>query len=927
MRPIKLVMTGFESYCNRTEIDFEKLGKNGLYLITGETGAGKTTIFDAITYALYGLPSGDNRNEGMLRSHFASDEIPTQVELTFESNKKLYKVVRNPEYERKSKKGDGITKENSNATLYFITDKNVEPITKVKFVTQKIEEIIGIQKEQFCRIAMIAQGAFQKLLLANTNEKQIIFRELFKTEKFDLLQKELQSRTSTAKEDLIKLKNSLMQYLDGIDCDENNSFYEELIQMEKNEFIDTEAIQKLKKYIQLEENNFLSIKKEIGKNEKKLADVQEKLNKIEEKILLEKNLEENKNLLSEENTKFKLIEEKIKKLSIKEKEIPSLEKEKTLLEVSLKEYDEIEKKEKQLESQQNDILIYEKNYQKKVDSLEQKKIDLDKIKKELGDLKSVGENKILFESKKEEIEKELSEFDKIGENLILLNKEKENLKLLIDEYQNCEKDFAIANEEFLQKRKMFNDEQAGILAASLKKNQPCPVCGSLEHPSPAKKSLVAPTEKEVELAENNSLRLQKMATEKSKEAAAVKSKVDILSKDVFTELKSRLEIQSIDDENLIEKVNSKCVLLRKEVVDLSNKINFEKEKINRKEILEKNILLYDEQILKESNSLIEIKNSLLENKTLFLAESKNIQERKSTLAYSNLNDAKIKYEQISKEIEFVKNSVQQIEIEKNDCKEKIAVLNDRIKNFLSQISAFENYDVEELLSKKEFFVETKNELDRQRDLFNEHYGKNKDNVLAIENLYPKYKMAEENFYMVNSLYKVAAGNISGQEKISLETYVQMRYLDHITRRANLRLKIMTDGKYELCRRKNFENKKSSLGLELNVKDFYTGRERSVESLSGGEQFQASLALALGLSDEIQASEGGKKLDTMFIDEGFGTLDSDTLNKAMKALLGLSKGDKLIGIISHVEELENLISNKLKVFKDLDGKSKIEYLMG
>jgi len=188
-------------------------------------------------------------------------------------------------------------------------------------------------------------------------------------------------------------------------------------------------------------------------------------------------------------------------------------------------------------------------------------------------------------------------------------------------------------------------------------------------------------------------------------------------------------------------------------------------------------------------------------------------------------------------------------------------------------------------------------------------------------------MSEENFYMVNSLYKVAAGNISGQEKISLETYVQMRYLDHITRRANLRLKIMTDGKYELCRRKNFENKKSSLGLELNVKDFYTGRERSVESLSGGEQFQASLALALGLSDEIQASEGGKKLDTMFIDEGFGTLDSDTLNKAMKALLGLSKGDKLIGIISHVEELENLISNKLKVFKDLDGKSKIEYLMG
>lgn len=212
------------------------------------------------------------------------------------------------------------------------------------------------------------------------------------------------------------------------------------------------------------------------------------------------------------------------------------------------------------------------------------------------------------------------------------------------------------------------------------------------------------------------------------------------------------------------------------------------------------------------------------------------------------------------------------------------------------------------------------ELNEERDKVSGRKEKNKSSITRLENIFPELKKAQSHYDMIHSLYKVVSGNIAGQTKLSLETYVQMIFFDNIIRRANLRLKIMTDGKYELRRRQEFTDKRSSLGLELNVKDFYTGRERFVESLSGGEQFQASLALALGLADEIQNSAGGIKLDTMFIDEGFGTLDSDTLNKAMKALEDLSKSNKLIGIISHVNELEDRIQNKIRVSKDIFGKS-------
>lgn len=927
MRPIKLVMTGFESYCNRTEIDFEKLGKKGLYLISGETGAGKTTIFDAITFALYGSASGENRSESMLRSHFADENTPTEVELLFESNNKLYKVVRNPEYIRKAKKGDGTTKESANASLYFESDKNLLPVTKVKDVTQKIEEILGLPKNQFCRIAMIAQGAFQKLLLANTNEKKIIFRELFKTEKFDKLQNVLLQKNSEAKEEVNELSLSIRQYLNGIECNGDDEVSIEVNKIIEKGIVDDQAIIDLNKLINFEEDILNELKVKISKIEKELNKIQEKVQKAEEKKVIENSILENKNILKSEEEKLESICQKIKALEVETKKIPIYEKEKTLIEASLPEYDELEKKEESILQSQKEIKSFENQIAKENLLIEALRKKIESQKSELENLKFAGEKKVQLESDKRKFESECEEVKKIYENLISLEKEELNYKDEVKSYEELEKEFLLADNVFKEKRKMYNDEQAGILAKNLKKNSPCPVCGSLEHPSPAKCSLVAPTEQEVEEAEKNSKQLQKKSSDKAKSAAVIKSKIDVLSEQIKKDLEKKIENFSLDEKGLIEKVLQMIEQIKNKIDELNNKITLEVNNVARKEILEKEIPLEEKESNLKINSVEEIKKNIVSLNATVLVEEKNIEQKKKNLKYPSSFEAKTELEKIIQNINLIQEKNEKIEVEKKSAVQNIAVLKDRIINLTENFNKIEDFDYDELILQKEKFESQKESLDQKRDLFNEQRGKNKDNVKAIEEVYPKQIKAKEFYDMISILYKVVAGTISGKEKVSLETYVQMRYLDRITQRANLRFKIMTDGKYELCRRRNFDNNRSPLGLELNVKDFYTGRERFVESLSGGEQFQASLSLALGLADEIQATEGGKKLETMFIDEGFGSLDSETLNKAMKALESLSKGDKLIGIISHVDELENRIQNKIRVTKDLSGKSKIDILIG
>lgn len=923
MKPLKLTMTGFESYCEKTEIDFTKLNSNGIFLISGETGAGKTTIFDAITFALYGSPSGDNRSDSMLRSHFADENTPTEVEFTFESNSKIYTVKRNPEYERKSKRGNSTTTEPAGATLFFITDSSRTPVTKLSCVTKEIEEILKLSHDQFCRIAMIAQGAFQKLLLAKTDEKKTIFRNLFNTQKYEQLQTALQAEDSKSRIEVEKNKNSLQLYISGIEFENPDSETENnaaLLQIKNTGVLDEDNISELRRFLEKDETALTELKSEIETVDSKLEKLNSKIKTAEEKIEKQNLLLQTEKELESKKLEKEELQKKLKSAREAEKEKPKLQTEKSLLENSLGEYSEIEKLQSELTQNEVEYSKIKNKIEKETAELENQKNEFSNFKSEFENLKSAKERKIEFESEKKNLIATNENIQDAKTNLEFLISAQKSYTKKIEEFRKAETEYQNMNALFIEKRKLFNCEQAGILAESLQDGTPCPVCGSPVHPNPAVKSENAPSQKEVDECEKQMLQAQKISSQKSKEAAEQKIKIETVSKQIDENIKRNLKIENTNAEETLKIVNSAILENERQIELLEKNIASETQKIKRRDFLEQEIPQLEIQIENSANLINDEKQKLASDFTKNEFQKKTIAERKSKLKYETLSDAELQLKNLARRISEIENAVLQIQNAISTCETGIASLLGTHSLLKEQIASIEPYDLEELQKTQAELRGKKNELNERRDTLSGRKEKNKSSIQQIEALFPQLKKSESMYAMIHSLYTVVSGNISGQVKISLETYVQMIFFDRIIQRANLRLNIMTNGKYELRRRQDLSDKRSSLGLELNVKDFYTGRERFVESLSGGEQFQASLALALGLADEIQNSAGGIKLDTMFIDEGFGTLDSDTLNKAMKALEDLSKGNKLIGIISHVNELEERIQNKIRVSKTSRGKS-------
>ncbi|MGN0740531.1 MAG: SbcC/MukB-like Walker B domain-containing protein [Treponema sp.] len=858
----------------------------------------------------------------MLRSHFANENIPTEVDFTFESNSKIYNVKRNPEYERKSKRGDKTTRETANAVLTFITDSNLPPITKSGSVTEKIEEILKISKDQFCRIAMIAQGAFQKLLLSKTEEKKTIFRKLFNTQKYELLQERLQEEDAGARTTVEKINASIRQYLSGIDCDEPDEKNSKVIQIKKNGFLTDDDLNCLKTFLEQDEQNLCELKNSIEQNDAEIEKINSKLESAQDRLQKQNELLKIQKEFELKNAEKENFAQALENALSQEKQKPALQNEKSVLENSMSEYSEIDRLQNELQADMTSCADLQTQNDLQSNELEKLKSEIQNLKTESETLKSSGENKIEYESKIQIISTQTENLQNIKDNLQSHSELKKNYDKKIQEYKKSEDEYQNANLMFIEKRRLFNFEQAGILAETLQDSQPCPVCGSTVHPKPAKKSENAPTEKEVEELERRARQLQKESSQKSSEASELKAKLEAVLSQARTDLKRCLGIEDFNPDEALKTVLAAIAENSSQVCDLQNKIKDEDKKISRKNALEKIIPEQEQKISECEKSINDYSQQIAALKTKNDFTQKTLEEKKSKLKYKTLQDAKFRLDELASQIQNIEKNIESARTNLNECENDIAGLIGTEKILQNQISSIKDCDMQKLQQQQTELHDKKIELNKARDKVIGRKEQNKNSITQLETIFPELQKAKSHYDMIHSLYKVVSGNISGQAKLSLETYVQMIFFDNIIRRANLRLKIMTDGKYELRRRQEFTDKRSSLGLELNVKDFYTGRERFVESLSGGEQFQASLALALGLADEIQNSAGGIKLDTMFIDEGFGTLDSETLNKAMKALEDLSKSNKLIGIISHVNELEDRIQNKIRVSKDDFGKSRI-----
>lgn len=908
MRPLKITMSAFGPYAGEVTLDMQKLGKSGIYLITGDTGAGKTTVFDAISYALYGEASGNYRENTTLRSKYASADTPTFVELEFEYNNEIYKINRNPEYPRPNKRGEGFTKQSANAEL-VMPDGSV--ITKIKDVSAKVEEIIGINKNQFSQIAMIAQGDFRKLLNCETNERSKIFRKIFKTEPYHNIEIKLSSLFNELKRNREKEKSGIEQYINQLKCNENDTLSLELERAKSGDVLIEDVIKLAGEIINKDTLDYT-------KTQKNIESINEEIEKINSNIKLYENQEATKKAyvkasakLEELKTKRNDCEKAYKSAEAQREKLDDLTKKINLINSKMPKYDE-------LKSLENSIKERTQSFEKSNNLLKLKQQEITSLEKEIDEkskaLEEVKGADLLVQKltvQKEEINKKAEALKELKTEIDRCKTEQKNLKNAQSFAKSALDEYGALENEYNQIYIAFFNEQAGIIADELKDGEPCPVCGSTSHPNLARKSENAPSQADVESAQNLVKKAQEKADKARDTASALKSRVD----EIAANVKSAAKKLFGTDDNVFDDYNSNINALKKEYDCTLALLKTANEKLSLYKKLDKEIPEIQEKQKSLSDEISTLNTQKASDEAFISENTKRVTSIKSELDFESADLAKDKLKEYTNLSSDIKNAIEKSKNAFDDIKSKYDTQKGTKASLENALKEFKEIDLASLNEKSLKLNEYKKDVDETAKSL---YSRIESNKLLVDNISEKrdiLKGYDDKYVWLKALSETANGDISGKEKITLETFVQMTYFDSIIRKANIRLLTMSDGQYELVRRSDAETLKKNEGLALDVIDHFNGSSRSVSTLSGGESFMASLCLALGLSDEIQSSNGGIKLDTMFVDEGFGSLDGEALDRALSALTSLSQGNRLVGIISHVDALCDRIDNKIVITKD------------
>lgn len=914
MRPTRLTVSAFGPYAEEVTLNLDALGENGLYLITGQTGAGKTSIFDAICYALYDRPSGDVRDDSMFRSKYASADTLTFVELEFICNDKIYVVRRNPEYFRQRIHGVGEAKQLAKAQLKM-PDGTIIDRSK-KEVTKKIEEIIGLDRDQFLQIAMIAQGEFRKVLLSNTEDRKKIFRKIFKTQKFDVVQQRLREKANSLYSEFKSQITSILAYSKSISCGENSP-YNSNVQKVKEEVTPSSEIISLINDILLEDGKTRdALIAETAVLDEKLADISAVIVKAEEYQKGKEDLEKLNEKLPKLAIELKEAEEKYNAEKLKSQGIEALDKEQSSINAELDLYSELSAISGDI-IKNKQVLTFSANEREKIIA---KVESLEKEKEELNEAFNLLENSIVKEQKaiaeKEQVDNKSKELLSLGHDLSFYLKEEEKYKEKQKEYIEKSNVSLALNEKYNALYKIFLDSRAGLMAENLLSGVACPVCGSTTHPKKAEKISGAPTEAELEKLKQDCESAVSVAEALSRDCASIlgglKSKKEVLLKaldefNIDKDLHLAIDKIRLEYKNALEKI--------KEIEEVIIK---ERENVKRREKISLRLPLIDNEIKKLKDEEGVYSQRIASLSVIINANSERVLVLQKTLKFNGKEDAENRINAIEREKTELKNALELALNSLNDKKGKITNVKAQIEALNRVLSTACDVDLASARLLKERLLEEKKEKTLLKEGIVSRINSNLISLENVEKIASKNKETEEKLRWISALSDTANGTLSGKEKISFETYVQTGYFDRILRRANIRLRKMTGGQYDLTRRAEIQNYRSQAGLDIDVTDHHNGSIRPIGSLSGGETFKASLALALGLSDEIQSSSGGIKLDTMFVDEGFGSLDGESLSLAISALLDLTEGNKLVGIISHVEELKNRIDKQIIVEKAKGG---------
>ena len=1051
MKPIKLIMSAFGPYAEEMPaIEFYQFEEKGLFLISGDTGAGKTTIFDAICFALYGETSGKFRDTKNLRSEYAKDTIETYVDFYFSHQGRNYHVWRRPGYERKKQRGSGVTSVNEKAIFYSEDNKPIEGKT---LVNDTVKELLHIDEKQFKQIAMIAQGEFWNLLNAKTDERTKILRTIFQTSGYNNIEYRLKDRMDASYRQKIETENSIVQYFSDVSIDKDDEQAEALSNLQDrarrsgSAWNLEEIIEILKAVISSDKNKSKAADSELKAIEKVFETSKETLAKAETNNEFIKKLEDLKEAKKKLKDKKKEIDEKEafltrQKLATREvnpvylswkekdtsvKEIENLieEKKKDVKtasdkSVEAKEAFEKAKKEKpeadNLQKQIDKIEAEEKKYQERdelisgIEKLEKESLgfaaeekaleerekalkdEINKLKDTINTLKGTPEKLIEIKALYDNYQRLLMKINSIIDNGIpdRITKKKD-LEKKQKAYLNAFEAYEKASKKRIEAEKVLDNCRAGILAEGLGEGQKCPVCGSVHHPELAKIPDDAITEETFKKLKADEEVLQSKKSKANTDAETAKTslegiesrlKADILEclkdklfdiKDTGKELDGLIEeikeAQSIVKNKIEENTKQQEALekdsktLKKSEVDLDNaqgrktelltrdkqkfaekKQNTEAEKAKKEEVLKtlaelsfenwktakseldkaqtkkKSILDQIERADKASKeadeTLASQKAALKTLETSLDKEKKEAEERKQKLE-SVIK--KNQFESVDDMLMFVlsENKIAEVDEEISNYKQEVATNKKQLEDAEKNAKDLKVIDIDQLKEK----CDSQNaEVEKKRETSNVIKNRLKGNEDKLEKITAQKseleKSRKENG-ICTRLYNLVKGT-TGNGKITLEQYIQAAGFDGIIAAANRRLLPMSDGQYELYRQEDSLGKRSNTFLDLEVQDNLTGHRRPVGNLSGGESFKASLSLALGLSDTVSMNLGGVQMDALFIDEGFGTLDRKSIESAMDILINLSGNNKLVGIISHREELMENIPQQIRVKKAREG---------
>ena len=918
MRPLKLLMSAFGPYASAVEIDFTLFGRQGLYLISGDTGAGKTTIFDAITFALYGEPSGSNRDSGMFRSKYADSKTPTYVRLEFEYDGKTYTIERNPAYERPKERGEGTTVQNANATILL---PDGTPVAGVKNVDARIYEILGIDRTQFSQIAMIAQGDFMKLLFSKTDERQKIFRKIFKTDMFVKLQDILKRDANELAGRCRAERAGIVQYIDGIVHGPESAFAAMVAEAKAGRMSIEDVTYMLESIIKEDETadeKFSEEKKacdqkvkEAEARLKQLHDYEAALERItQDEAALAKAVcqqEELKKIREESNSKRPLADEMTKEIGKIEGLLPK--------------YGQIDSLRNNLKELNEAISDKEESSKTKQDEFAQMSDAYKAMCDEFKSLEGCGEKLLAAQHDKEALGRLKDGLDSLKKEIESYNKENGTLTKYQSHLETRLAETSEARADYDRAYKLFMSEQAGIMAADLKDGSPCPVCGSRMHPSKAEKAMDVPSQAKVEELKARMEDLDGKVRKGTELCMEQKNKVGTLLTSICGHLEEFMGTSEFSN-NTPDTINERYYAVENDFKAVENLIGSLNTSTKRREKLAGLIPAQEKLIAARQAELSALGEELSGMRSESKAKSDQLAEMLTEVPFRTCKEAKEKADLLKQERQAILDGIKKIEDDEKVCRENIASLKAGIETLSEQVK--EGVSIDRDAETSVMVAEGARSAQLETILRDTHARKvrNENTLGNISRKSHDLMEMEKEFSMKSVLAKTANGDLEGKEKIMLETYVLMEYFDRIIARANTRFMSLSGGQYELKRRETASNNRSQSGLELNVIDHYNGSERKVESLSGGEQFKASLSLALGLSDEIQSSAGGIRLDTMFVDEGFGSLDEESLRLAMNTLGSLTEGNRLIGIISHVPALKQ-IDRQILVKKDRFGGSHIE----